>query len=251
VSAPTATRWVTFGNHGTLVDWNAGLEVVLRPMAGERTPALIRAHQRHARALEREVPLRAYRDVLITALERAGEECAVAVPPAAARALPEAWASMRPFDDTAAMLAALRREGYRLAVLTNGDEDLFAVSRAMLGESFDLVVSAERIRGYKPAPWHFRAFERLARVGLEDWVHVAASPYHDIAPAAALGVRHVWLDRAGIRDPAARAAGPASTAAAGAAAASVRVQSGAEVPCAVSCLFAREPAGCLEAPALC
>jgi 2-haloalkanoic acid dehalogenase type II len=245
VSAPIAPQWVTFGNHGTLVDWHAGLEATLRPVAGERTGALIRAHQRHARLLERELPQRAYRDVLITAIERAGEECGVPVPPAVARALPEAWGAMRPFHDTAAMLAALRREGYRLAVLTNGDEDLFAVSRAMLAEPFDLVISAERIRGYKPAPWHFRAFERLARVAPEDWVHVGSSPYHDIGPAVAHGVRHVWLDREGAG---LSGAGDASLAAS---AATLRVRSGAEVPDAVACLFAHQPAEGVPAAACC
>ena len=39
------------------------------------------------------------------------------------------------------------------------------------------------------------AFERLTRVDRRDWVHVANSWYHDIAPARALGIQHVWLDR--------------------------------------------------------
>jgi 2-haloacid dehalogenase len=56
-------------------------------------------------------------------------------------------------------------------------------------------VTAERVRGYKPAPWHFRAFELLTRGIRRDWVHVACSWYHDIAPAQALGIRRVWLDR--------------------------------------------------------
>jgi 2-haloacid dehalogenase len=51
------------------------------------------------------------------------------------------------------------------------------------------------VRGYKPAPWHFLAFERITRVDRRDWVHVANSWYHDIAPARALGIHHVWLDR--------------------------------------------------------
>jgi len=150
---------------------------------------------------------------------------------------------MRPFDDTAAMLAALRAEGYRLAVLTNGDEDLFAVSQAMLGDPFDLVISAERIRGYKPAPWHFRAFARLARVRPDDWVHVGSSAYHDVAPAVALGVRHVWLDRhEATRDDEAPVAPSPAT---------LRVRGGAEVPDAVACLFAHPLHEGLPAAACC
>jgi 2-haloacid dehalogenase len=60
---------------------------------------------------------------------------------------------------------------------------------------FDLVLTAERVRGYKPERWHFRGFEMLTHVAKPQWVHVANSWYHDIAPARALGVRHIWLDR--------------------------------------------------------
>jgi 2-haloacid dehalogenase len=107
----------------------------------------------------------------------------------------QGWASMRLFDDVEAMLAELRSRGYRLAVLTNCDEDLFAITHRLFRVPFDLVLTAERVRGYKPARWHFRGFERMAGVVRPHWVHVANSWYHDIAPARALGVRHVWLDR--------------------------------------------------------
>jgi 2-haloacid dehalogenase len=112
-----------------------------------------------------------------------------------ARPLAEAWASMPVFDDVEPMLAELRRDGWRLAVLTNCDEDLFGLTHQQFRSPFDLVLTAERVRGYKPAPWHFLAFERITRVDRRDWVHVANSWYHDIAPARALGIQHVWLDR--------------------------------------------------------
>jgi 2-haloacid dehalogenase len=80
-------------------------------------------------------------------------------------------------------------------VLTNCDDDLFEITHRTFRRPFDLFVTAERVRGYKPARWHFRAFEVLTGVDRRDWVHVACSWYHDIAPARALGIRHVWLDR--------------------------------------------------------
>jgi 2-haloacid dehalogenase len=157
--------------------------------------------------VERERPHRAYKDVLVTALGRAAAEQGMRLPPSATHALPQAWASMRLFDDVEAMLAELRLRGYRLAVLTNCDEDLFEVTHRMFRAPFDFVLTAERVRGYKPAPWHFRGFERLTRVARSDWVHVAASVYHDIAPAQALGVQHVWLQREGGREEGGRQEG--------------------------------------------
>ena len=108
----------------------------------------------------------------------------------------------RPFADVEALLAEFRRRGWKLAVLTNSDDGPFEAAHRTFRLPFDLFVTAERVRGYKPAPWHFRAFELITRVDRRDWVHVACSWYHDIAPAASLGIRRVWLDRGdGTGDP--------------------------------------------------
>jgi 2-haloacid dehalogenase len=189
-------RWVSFDCFGTLVDWQAWFAEVLRPLGAQTAAEVIRGYHAHERVVEREYPQRSYKDVLVTALERAAGECGVRLSPQDARSiLMPAWTSMRPFDDVEAMLEELRSKGYRLAVLTNCDEDLFAITHRLFRVPFDLVLTAERVRGYKPARWHFRGFERLTGVVRSEWVHVANSWYHDIAPARALGIQHVWLDR--------------------------------------------------------
>jgi 2-haloacid dehalogenase len=194
-------RWVTFDCFGTLVDWQAGFAAALRPFVGDKAPEVLRAYHAHERDVEREQPLRSYKDVLVTALVRAAAEHGVSISPTAARALHQAWPSMRPFDDVEMMLAELRSKGWRLAVLTNCDEDLFLITHRMFKAPFDFVLTAERVRGYKPTLWHFRGFERLMRVDRRDWVHVACSWYHDIAPVRALGIQHVWLDRERTGEP--------------------------------------------------
>ena len=82
-------------------------------------------------------------------------------------------------------------------MLTNVDDDLFEITHRGFAAPFNLFVTAERVRGYKPEPWLFRAFERITGVSRSDWVHVGSSWDYDIAPALALGVPQVWLDRAG------------------------------------------------------
>ena len=188
-------RWITFDCFGTLVDWQTGFADAIRPFAGERTEDVLSAYHAHEAVVEREKPHRPYKEVLVAALARAAKESDLTLSVEAVRALPQAWATMRVFDDVEPMLAELRQHGWRLAVLTNCDEDLFAMTHMQFRAPFDLVLTAERIRGYKPAAWHFLAFERVTRVDRRDWVHVANSWYHDIAPARALGIQHVWLDR--------------------------------------------------------
>ena len=189
-------RWVSFDCFGTLVDWQAWFAEVLGPLGARTASDVIRAYHVHERLVEGECPQRSYKDVLVTALERATADVGVRLSRKDATAiLMQSWASMRLFDDVEAMLAELRSKGYRLAVLTNCDEDLFWTTHRLFRTPFDFVLTSERVRGYKPARWHFSGFERLTGVSRSNWVHVANSWYHDIAPARALGVRHVWLDR--------------------------------------------------------
>ena len=196
-------RWVSFDCFGTLVDWHSGFSAVLRPLAGDRTPEVMAAYHRHERLLEAETPHRLYKDVLSTSLARAAAEVGVALTDAEARSLPDSWRTLPVFDDVEPMLAGLRAMGWRLAVLTNCDEDLFAQTEPAFRERFDLVVTAERVKDYKPSPAHFRFFSRSSGVRAGDWVHVACSWYHDIGPARDLGINRVWLDRDGTgEDPA-------------------------------------------------
>jgi len=195
VSAGTRPRWVTFDCFGTLVDWQAGFAAMLAPFAGDSQQDLVGAYHASERLVEREQPHRSYKDVLATALMRAADQCGARISDVDARTLARSWGSMRLFDDVERMLAELRQKGCRLAVLTNCDDDLFEITHRGFRHPFDLFLTAERVRGYKPAPWHFRAFERVTRVRRSDWVHVACSWYHDIAPAQALGIKRVWFDR--------------------------------------------------------
>jgi 2-haloacid dehalogenase len=188
-------RWVTFDCFGTLVDWNAGFAAILRPLAGDRTPQVMEAYHRFERLLEQETPHRLYRDVLATGLRRAAEAVGLPLSESQTRALPQRWGTLPVFGDVEPMLAVLRADGCRLAVLTNCDEDLFAETQRSFRTPFDLVVTAERVRDYKPSPTHFHHFRRASGVEPGAWIHVANSWHHDIAPARDLGIPRIWLDR--------------------------------------------------------
>ena len=191
-------RWVTFDCYGTLVDWHGGLGDLLAPIAGDRACEVVRAFAGCQLALEKQGPLRPHKQVLKAALLCAARERGIRLTDADARTLTRSWSALRPFADVETMLAALRARGYRLGVLTNVDDDLFEITHRSFAAPFHLFVTAERVRGYKPEPWLFRAFERITGVERGNWVHVGSDWYHDIAPARALGVAPVWLDRQGV-----------------------------------------------------
>jgi len=199
VSRGMRSRWVTFDCYGTLVDWSSGLGDLLAPIAGEQASEVAAAFSGWQLALEKQGPVGSHKQVLKSALLCAAGERGVRLTDADARTLTRSWSALRPFADVEAMLAALRARGYRLGVLTNVDDDLFEITHRGFATPFNLFVTAERVRGYKPEPWLFRAFERMTGVERGDWVHVGSDWYHDIAPAQALGVSQVWLDRDGGR----------------------------------------------------
>jgi 2-haloacid dehalogenase len=188
-------RWVTFDCFGTLVDWHTGFERIVRPLAGERTPRVLEAYHGWERRLEREKPHRLYADVLAESLARAAHDSGVDLPVDQARSLPRSWRTLPVFDDVEPMLAGLRRMGYRLGVLTNCDEALFEQTARSFRMPFDLVVTAERVGDYKPSLTHFRSFAQLSAPAPGEWIHVACSWFHDIAPAREMGLPRIWLDR--------------------------------------------------------
>ena len=55
------------------------------------------------------------------------------------------------FEDVRDSLGRLRADGWRLAILTNCDDDLIAQSVARIPVDIDLIVTAEQVGSYKPA----------------------------------------------------------------------------------------------------
>ena len=135
----------------------------------------------------------------------------------------------RPLSDVEPLLAELRRRRFKLGVLTNCDDAEFEAAHRAFTQPFDLFVTANRIRAHKPDLWHFRAFQRLAHVQKDDWIHVSSDLEHDIVPAEVFGIQRVWLDRSGTGEGAPRA--------------TTRVRSTAEVVKALDWMF-QECAAC-------
>jgi 2-haloacid dehalogenase len=188
-------RWITFDCYGTIADWNTCMRTALEPLASDRGAALLTAYHQAELVLEASPEYLTYREVLTSGLREAARHAGVALKEADAVALVEAWPRMTVFTDAGPALDALTAAGWRLAILTNCDEDLFASTAPKLPVPFDLVVTAERVRSYKPDLGHFRRFAELTGATPANWIHVANSWVHDILPAARTGLRSVWVDR--------------------------------------------------------
>ena len=180
-------RWVTFDCYGTLIDWNGGIRKQLARVFGEdRADELLERYHELEPELESSGK-RSYREVLTEAMRRLGapadEEDALA------RSLPD-W---QPFPEVQTALSEARERGWKLAILSNTDRDFIDASQGQIGVPFELAIVASEIGSYKPALGHWQAFER--EVGRPPDVHVAASLFHDVAPANELGLRSVWINR--------------------------------------------------------
>jgi 2-haloacid dehalogenase len=185
-------RWATFDCYGTLIDWNGGIGRELERLFGPaRSGELLHAYHELEPQIQREDPERSYRGVMSVALARLGapaeEEDALAL------SLP-GWP---PFPEVPTALEEARTRGWRLAVLSNTDRDLLDASLARIGVEFDLTVVASEIGSYKPSRGHWDEFFARSGADRERHAHVAASLFHDIAPASALGLRTIWINRLG------------------------------------------------------
>jgi len=199
---PNAFDVLSFDCYGTLIDWETGILTALRPLLHAASTPLDDDDllDRYAR-LEARVeagPYRPYRAVLARVSADLATELGVVLETGAQRALAASLASWPPFADSREALARLARR-YRLAVVSNVDDDLFAATAERLGVRFDHVVTAQQVGAYKPARAMFERARSCFGVPEARWLHVAQSRVHDVVPARALGIASVWVDRRGGR----------------------------------------------------
>ena len=189
---------LTFDCYGTLVDWEAGILTGLRPVLAEHQITLadgdILGLYADFEAKAESGAYRKYREILRDIVLQFGEGFAFVPTPAEVNALVNSLPEWKPFPDTVTALRTLKTR-FRLAVISNIDDDLFALTARHLQVPFDEVITAEQVCSYKPARRNFEI--ALSRVGLPKTgvLHVAQSLYHDIAPAKALGLATAWVSR--------------------------------------------------------
>jgi 2-haloacid dehalogenase/putative hydrolase of the HAD superfamily len=190
---------ITFDCYGTLIDWESGIAGAFADAAAEDGVTLdrqsvLRAYAEVEPQVEHE-RYRPYREVLQETASRVAQMLGWRVTYERCVFLPLSLPRWTPFPDTNPALEQLAAAGCRLGILSNVDDDLIAGTRKHFSVPFDLVITAQQVRSYKPAPAHFIAAHE--RIGNARWLHAAQSNFHDVAPCNALGIPTAWINRHG------------------------------------------------------
>ena len=196
---PKEIKFVTFDVYGALIDWEEGIfdaftkEAARDGFTIDRDELIPLFHQ-----TEREIQggsYELYAEVLRRTAVQIAKEIGWPLEPSRSGFLPDSVQRWRPFKETIPTLEKLGKKR-SIGLLSNVDDKLLGQTRRHIPLDFDLVVTAQQVRSYKPDPAHFKECERRMG-GKRGWVHVAASYYHDVDPCLKLKVPVVWVNRNG------------------------------------------------------
>jgi 2-haloacid dehalogenase len=194
---PKNVTFVTFDVYGTLIDRDTG---VYEAFAAEAARDGVELDRNELLALVREITreieggsYELYAEVLRRTAIEVAKRLDWALEPSRSGFLPDSVQRWKPFKETNIQLAKLAKK-YKLGLLSNVDDKLLGQTRRHIPTDFDLVVTAQQVRSYKPDPAHFTECARRMG-GKRGWVHVAASHYHDVAPCIKARVPVIWVNR--------------------------------------------------------
>ena len=199
MALPKEVSFVTFDVYGTLIDWEDGSFRAFSKEAAndgytlprEDLIPLFHSIQQEIQGGSYEL----YAEVLRRTAVQASKQLGWPLEPSRSGFLPDSIQRWLPFKETNPVLEKLRKKrGLSLGLISNIDDKLLGQTRRHFSVDFDLVVTAQQVRSYKPDPAHFKECER--RIGTKKgWVHVAASYYHDVDPCLKLKVPVIWVNR--------------------------------------------------------
>ena len=194
---------LSFDCYGTLIDWESGILSALRPLFSRHgidqpDRELLELYGRFERQAQEQTPFVNYKTVLrdVAASFYRYFNIDPKIGAEAERILADSLGDWPAFPDTVQALKSLKSR-FKLAIISNVDDDMIRLSQARLGVPFDWVITSEQVGSYKPSEENFRKAMRIMGVEPAQHVHVAQSLYHDIASASALGWKTVWVNRRG------------------------------------------------------
>jgi len=194
---------ITFDCYGTLIDWEGGIINAFQSEAAKdgltlEGDQIIAAYSAEEPKVESGAYL-SYREMLRETARLVGSRLGWNVSTERASFLAQSLAEWKPFADTNAALERLAGK-FQLGILSNVDDDLLAGTMRQFTVQFDLIVTAQQVRSYKPGLAHFN--EAITRLSARRLLHAAQSYFHDVIPCAALRIPTVWVNRKGERpDP--------------------------------------------------
>ncbi len=197
MALPKDIQWVTFGVYGTLIDWEGGAVEAFTKEA-ERDGFTIEAGQLVPLFLSIQQEIQAgsyelYAEVLRRTAVRISKELGWPLEPSRSGFLPDSVQRWKPFKEANAQLDRFAKK-YNIGLISNVDDKLLGQTRRHFRSDFDLVVTAQQVRSYKPDPAHFKEGARRMG-GKKGWVHVGASYYYDVEPCLTARIPVIWVNR--------------------------------------------------------
>ena len=191
-------EYLSFDCYGTLIDWETGILGYLSPLlaskgVGASNDEILNLYS-EVEPRQQQRAYRTYREILAAVVRGFAARFHFEVTNDEAAGLAHSIRDWQPFADTVPALRELQRH-CRLAVLSNIDDDLFALTAPKLGVELDLVVTAQQAGSYKPSLRNFGMLLERLPATTDKLLHVAESLYHDVVPASALGIATVWVNR--------------------------------------------------------
>lgn len=193
---------LTFDCYGTLINWEAGLLNALHRILASHSKNIpdseLLALYGEFEQLAEQPPYQTYAEVLGSVVRQFGAALSFTPTSDEVRSLATSLPSWQPWPDTVAALRNLKTR-FRLAILSNTDDDLFESTRPQLQVAFDEVITAQQAQAYKPSLKVFELALRRIQAPAHRVLHVGQSIYHDVIPAQALGLATVWVNRPSAR----------------------------------------------------
>jgi 2-haloacid dehalogenase len=199
VPLPKQVRFVTFDCYGTLIDWENGAYEAYANEAKRDgftvdRDAMMPLFLDIQRQIERG-SYELYAEVLRRTAVRSAAELGWDMEPSRSGFLPGSIPRWPPFRETNAQLERFAKK-FEIGVLSNIDDKLLGATWRHVRVDFDLVVTAQQVRSYKPDPAHFRECARRIG-GKRGWVHIASGYETDVEPCLKMKVPVIWVNRRG------------------------------------------------------
>ena len=194
---PKEVTFVTFDVYGSLIDWETGIYQAFAKEA-EKDGYTISRDELIPLFLEVQQEIKSgsyelYAEVLRRTAMQVAKRLGWPLESSRANFLPESIPRWMPFKETNTQLERFAKK-YKIGLISNVDDKLLGLTRRHFKTDFDLVVTAQQVRSYKPDPAHFKECER--RIGTrKGWVHVTSSLYYDVEPCLKLKVPVIWVNR--------------------------------------------------------
>ena len=197
MALPKKVNWVTFDVYGTLIDWETGVYDAFKAEASrdgftiDRDELIPMFHE-----ISRDIESGSYElyaEVLRRTAVQIAKRLEWPLEPSRSGFLPDSVKRWPAFKETNTQLERFKKK-FEIGLIANVDDKLLGETRRWLKPDFDLVVTAQQVRSYKPDPAHFKECERRIG-GKKGWVHVASDYYYDVEPCIKAKVPVVWVNR--------------------------------------------------------